>query len=36
MNKKNNSKKTFISKYKPYYLKDFYMNEQLFTAIKNF
>ena len=36
MNQKNKTKQTFISKYKPYYLKDFYMDNNVYESILNF
>tara|TARA_B100000513_G_scaffold195270_2_gene125563 strand:+ start:362 stop:1345 length:984 start_codon:yes stop_codon:yes gene_type:complete len=36
MNQKNKTKQTFISKYKPYYLKDFYMDNHVYESILNF
>ena len=32
----NRNQNTFINKYKPYYLNDFYMNDNLYQTIKNF
>ena len=32
----NKNQNTFINKYKPYFLDDFYMNENLYDTIKSF